>query len=587
MENYSIVNVGYFKYSLFKSSTKKCVYVEGFADRRRKLPKIVTIPSKIDYGGETYSVFGIMCSAFSNSFAHQPDELIIEEGIEFISQHAFYHAGYKKIVVPKSVCSLGFACFYGNPDISFEGSDFSGITSLNGNLTSIFGSLKPLYSILEQDPEGLGFYLGKVFVGISPNDCRYVDKKLDLHIKEGIENLYLEELVLSSGYNITLPSTIKKVALSKTMCRCDWRVPSLEIWCGISFSGHFNPGVMPFENIYIGDSKEAVKDLIISGTIEYIKDYVFYNYLQIKNIIIKKGVKHIGVSAFQCDHLHRGNSLPVEKIRLPLGLVSIMSEAFRGRKFSGTVDLPPTTSYLGRQCFDGLCGELIIHSMKLVSKCSYEINSFLKNSSLYSIILDPFDISEITMRELYNSLRSILLDTNRVVMPSFVLTDRCLGQLKEYEETVELIDTEGKAVEVRCSSKGIVEQYLPFPIPRCLNIYVNPERKQDFLNHKIYNLLKNNYSLIEGEISHSGSSCLHINLDEDRNVYVVQPKLTTTNLENNYFGWITVPKTYQSKIVEIDPFAFFDCPDVYEIIIPKGYGKNLIINTDINIKEID
>ena len=279
--------------------------------------------------------------------------------------------------------------------------------------------------------------------------------------------------------------------------------------------------------------------------------------------------------------------MPVEKIRLPLGLVSIKSEAFRGRKFSGTVDLPPTTSYLGRKCFDGLCGELIIHSMKLVSKCSHEINSFLKNSSLYSIILDPFDISEITMRELYNSLRSIFLDTHRVVMPRFVLTDRCLEQLKEYEETVELIDTEGKAVEVRCSSKGIVEQYLPFPISRCLSIYVNPERKQDFLNHKIYNLLKNNYSLIEGEISHSGSSCLHINLDEDRNVYVVQPKLTTTSLENNYFGWITVPKTYQSKIVEIDPFAFFDCPDVYEIIIPKGYGKNLVINTDINIKEID
>lgn len=587
MKDYSIVKVGYFKYSLFKSSTKKCVYVDGFADRRKKLPKTVTIPSKIEYKGETYFVFGIMCSAFSNSFAHQPDELIIEEGIEFISQHAFYCAGYKKIVVPKSVCSLGYSCFLGNPDISFEGSDFSGITSINGSLSTIFGSLKPLYSILEQDPEGLGFYLGKVFVGISPCDYRYVDKKLDLHIKEGIEALYLEELVLPSGYNITLPSTIKRITLSKTMCRCDWRVPSLELWCRISFSGYFNPGVMPFENIYIGDSKEPVKDLIISGTI-CISDHAFHNYLHIKNIIIKKGVIHIGTGAFQCDYSHIDNSLSIDKIRLPHGLESIRSSAFSGRKFTGIVDLPPTTLFLGNNCFDGLNGDLIIHSIKLVRKFSHEIKNSLK--TLFSITIDPFDISEITMRELYNSLRGFLLDSHHhIVARKIILSDKCLGPLKECEEKKDIvcIDVNGKTVEALSSSKYVVDQYLSFPIFRNLNIFINPERKEDFLNHKVYSLLKSNYSLFDDEIYHSGSNCLCFNLDEDRDIYVIQPKLTTTDLENSYFGWITVPKTYQSKKVEIDPFAFFDCPDIYGLIVPKGYSKNLVINTDIDVKEID
>lgn len=117
------------------------VYIEDFSDPSRMavvvMPKLsprtgelslysgkIRIPSKITHNLDTYDVIGISRGAF---YSKSVEEVIIEDGIEFIDEHAIYSESLKKLRLPGSTKSIRWITAKNLEEIEFgEGIEFLG-----------------------------------------------------------------------------------------------------------------------------------------------------------------------------------------------------------------------------------------------------------------------------------------------------------------------------------------------------------------------------------------------------------------------------------------------------------------------------
>lgn len=163
---------------------------------------------------------------------------------------------------------------------------------------------------------------------------------------------------------------------------------------------------------------------------------------------------------------------------------------------------------------------------------------------------------------------------------TFPNTLEYIGEIAFYNATSlrEIIFT-GKLPKIRYDSfSGIIRSYVKIYVP---DEYISSYKKYIML--KYFNILP-----LSSHISSFG-----VKLIGKTGIEIVQ-KLNNTGDENLYTGIVKIPKylyDYNKKkrlVKNIDPYAFFGCENLKEIIIPRSLKrKDLVVNEGVEIKYHD
>lgn len=198
--------------------------------------------------------------------------------------------------------------------------------------------------------------------------------------------------------------------------------------------------------------------------IDRVHDHVFYRQYKMQSANIPRGVKSIGISAFQESYSLESVSLPegletigssafadcqnLYNIPIPSSVINIGDQAFRDCRSLTSVSIPDGVTEIGRYAFDGcykLSSVLLPDNLEKISTSAFEdcmslssislpnnlimldSNAFSGCSSLISIAI-PENITSISSYTFYacSNLSSVTLNNNISVIGDYAFGD-CLA----------------------------------------------------------------------------------------------------------------------------------------------------------------
>ena len=266
----------------------------------------------------------VACDALAN--------VEVAEGLEEVGALAFKDCvSLKEIVLPGSMATLGTEAFSNCTVLEkvVIGSVLSADSNVTTALTSISNyafaecvSLKEL--VLGEGVIEIGRYafsecenLGEIIIPDSVKEVgEYAfsncEKAKVISIGRLMDNSKMETIWESAFSNcssarvIKLPTSLKLVdygVFSGATEVEEVHIADLNAWCNISFNqAACNPLSSGKAKLYVNG--EEVVDLVITNDITNIAAYTFYNYKNMKSLVIGENVKYIGKNAFaNCENV--------------------------------------------------------------------------------------------------------------------------------------------------------------------------------------------------------------------------------------------------------------------------------------------
>ena len=308
---------------------------------------VVDIPSAVEHNGATLSVTEIADTAFIRS---DVSDLTIPATIAGIGKNAFAGCSdLKRLRIPSLShwCSVKFA----NAKSSPFADHFYGIQEL-----WIGGEQTDSLSIATDVP-------AYAFYGW---ECLHVVNFEDAVTAIGTEAFNacpnIRSLHFGAGLRTIAVNAFQRCEYLRTIT-----VPSLDVWCSISFANAgSNPTISGGVTKFVADGA-TVSDLVIPQTAKTVGQYAFYNAQFLNSVTIPDNVTAIGSMAFfMCEKLvsaTRGFVLN----ELPIGL-------FMQCKALSSVDFGQTVENIGQSAFSN-CSSLatlsLPASLKTIGQTSF------------------------------------------------------------------------------------------------------------------------------------------------------------------------------------------------------------------------
>lgn len=328
----------------------------------------LTIPSFVEYNGQTHVVTGIGGKAFYycgkltsiiipstvttiEQYAFQGcsglTSLVIPNGVKSINPNAFVGcSGLESITIPSSVTSLGSNLFTScsgelriNCNIlyssSLNGSSFSSIiigddVTILGN--SVFNNLKSLTSVV----------LGESLMEIGNNAFQGCTGLTSITIPDNVTYIGSNAFQGCTGLtSISFGDGVQDVG-EKAFQQCtkltSVNINDISSWCETRFVDNYSNPLYLAKHLYLNGTE--ITDLTIPGSVSSIGNNVFYGYTSLTSVSIENGVSSIGTNAFyNCSNL--------SSVYIPNSVVNIEYNAFQNCSKLNSVYISDVASWCG------------------------------------------------------------------------------------------------------------------------------------------------------------------------------------------------------------------------------------------------
>ena len=302
IENITIPsNVNYIEYGAFRECENlKAVYIFDLVSWL-----------SIDFSDEESNPLYLGANLHINNEA--VTKLVIPEGVETISEYAFYGCeGLSEVTLSEGVKEIGNDAFYGCKNLTE--------VSLPSTLTDIGSSAFSRSSLTEitipKDVYVTGF--------------SYCEKLETVILEEGITHVGSWAFKYCTALkNVTIPSTLERIN-SSAFVGCEnlenVYADSFDSWKNIYFSSKESNPLYYADNLYFGES--LVTDLTIpEGTTE-IGSYSFAGYSGVSKINLPTSLTYISYGSFSdCENLE---SVIIDAGRKVEDVLTIDTDAFEG-----------------------------------------------------------------------------------------------------------------------------------------------------------------------------------------------------------------------------------------------------------------
>lgn len=340
----------------------------------------ITIPnSVIDIGEKAF----YKCKTLLN--------ITIPNAITTIGASAFYGCNsLENVVLPNGVTTIG--------SYAFAGCDNLSLIELPENLTTIrdgaFYDCKKLVSIVF--PQGL--------TSIADRTCNGCFSLVNVEIPEGVTNIGKDAFNgCRSLSSITIPSSVTSIggaAFEYCSSLSSARFASVESMCNISYGDNGAKPTFVAHHIYIGNSSEEIKELVIPSSVSSIEDYLFRQCSSIESVYVSEGVTQIGKYAFaQCSNLSEvffkeglesiGQSAfeycdKLTSLEIFEGVKSIGENAFNGCENLFFISIPGSTISIGGNAFNRCDNLQGVRFASVESMCLIEYGGVRAKPTFYT-----------------------------------------------------------------------------------------------------------------------------------------------------------------------------------------------------------
>lgn len=217
-------------------------------------------------------------------------------------------AGCRELVSVKlgnSIVTIAKNAFLGCKKIievqKFSSIDISTIDGLN-NALYVYGEgeTSRISVITEGDGAGIVFYRDgdtSYLVGYSGNKTKLTLSRealgLDFAVyKMAFYRSYIKELIIGEGVTAFLEDAFLESSVTSVS------VPTISIWCGITFASETANPFYTCEKIYVTGNDTEVEEITIPDTVTKIPAYAFAGLGHIKSFTLHDGIVSIGENAF-------------------------------------------------------------------------------------------------------------------------------------------------------------------------------------------------------------------------------------------------------------------------------------------------
>lgn len=311
------------------------------------------------------------------------ENIIIPDSIETIENGAFEGCtGLAEIIIPESVTSIGTYAFgncTGLSHIEFPAARINVGTNAFSGCTGIEAVTVPdVAAWLELSFANSGANplngIGRLYIGSFPVS--------ELVIPEGVEKIGKYQFIGAAWLkSLSVPASLKDIetdAFSNCNSLKRVRIADLAAYCGISVSGRSCGPLSYAEELYIGDSKKPVDELVIPSGVKKINSCVFSDFCGfgqltipgsvteidrlaffgccgLKEIVFSDGLKRIGNNAFSsCDALsdiHIPDIGSFSSIDFEFNPLSLAENLFINGRLVTELVIPDGTKVIGQNAF--------------------------------------------------------------------------------------------------------------------------------------------------------------------------------------------------------------------------------------------
>lgn len=311
------------------------------------------------------------------------ESIIIPNSIERIENSAFEGCtGLAEIIIPESVTSIGTYAFgncTGLSHIEFPAARINVGTNAFSGCTGIETVTVPdVAAWLELSFANSGANplngIGRLYIGNFPVS--------ELVIPEEIEKIGKYQFIGAAWLkSLSVPASLREIeadAFSNCNSLKRVRIADLAAYCGISVSGRSCGPLSYAEELYIGDSKNPVDELVIPSGVKKINSCVFSDFCGfgqltipgsvteidrlaffgcrgLKEIVFSDGLKRIGNNAFSsCDALsdiHIPDIGSFSSIDFEFNPLSLAENLFINGKLVTELVIPDGTKAIGQNAF--------------------------------------------------------------------------------------------------------------------------------------------------------------------------------------------------------------------------------------------
>ena len=331
-------------------------------------------------------------------------DLTLPSYITKINQYAFYNcASLTSVTIPDNVSSIGNEAFRDCTSMTEITLPFVGeskkATGHESRFVHIFGDSEE-----ENDYGYLCDYIPASLskVTITGGDigeyafwgCESVRR---ITLSDGITSIgeyafYLCDCLTS----IIIPDSVTSIgeaAFSGCSSLTSVYISSIEAWCNISFSDSMANPLYYAENLYLNN--ELVAEVEIPNTVTEIKDYAFYGYSNLTNLVIGDGVTSIGSSTFRyCSGL--------TSVIIPDNVTSIGSCAFENCTNLTSLGISDSVTSIGDWAFS--------NSNSITSlTCPTFAISYITKNVLQTVVITSGDLIPYRAFRYCDSLTSVVI----------------------------------------------------------------------------------------------------------------------------------------------------------------------------------
>ena len=268
----------------------------------------------------------------------------IPNSVTSIGDYAFFYChSLTSVTIPNSVTSIGDYAFY----------DCNSLTSVTipDSVTSIGGSTfedcNSLTSVTIPDGLYYGAFNNTNIPTTIKDNVRYMQFNNNPYY-------YAYDMVVNSATTLTIDKDCKAISIrNSSITRVN--ISDLSSWCEISFDGYEANPLYRGADLYLNGTL-VEGDIIISSTVNIIRDYVFYNCDSLTSVTIPNSVTSIGDYAFyDCDNL--------TSVTIGDFVTSIGYSAFYECNNLTSVTIGNSVTSIGERAFNGCASPTSVYYM--------------------------------------------------------------------------------------------------------------------------------------------------------------------------------------------------------------------------------